>query len=301
MAPVSTSRDESRPVSPSPLRVFGVILLLVFAAEGAIMLALPLLPPAWHGRAVDASLDATILTLTLAPAIWLLVVQPLRRLFEARGALLRRLFEAQEEERARVARDLHDGIGQHLTALLVGLRTIERSDDLLTARDRARELRRIGLRAHEEARGIARDLRPAALDELGLASALEQMCLDFERVHGVRASFRGNAAAVARLDAGAEKALYRIAQEALTNVARHAGASHVEVALERTDGSLELSVRDDGGGRAGTADTGHRRGAGSGLAIMRERAEALGAALHVERRRGEGTRVEVRLPLSERT
>lgn len=293
-------RAEVTPISPSPMRVFAVILLFVFAVEGSIMLALPLLAPAWPGRAADAALDATLLTLTLAPAIWLLAVRPLRRLFEARGALLQRLFETQEEERANVARDLHDGIGQHLTALVVGLRTIEQSSDLETARDRARELRQLGLRAHEEARALARGLRPAALEELGLVSALEQMCLDFEHAHGVRASFRSDAAGVDRLDAGSEKALYRIAQEALNNVARHAEASRVELALAHDRGSTLLSVRDDGRGLARESGGVDRRHTGSGLGIMRERAEAIGASLRIESGREGGTRIEVRLPLAVR-
>jgi signal transduction histidine kinase len=281
----------------SPLRVFALVLLLVFCAEGAIMLALPRVGGAWHGPLADGLLDASLLTLVTAPAVWLLAVVPLRRSFEARGALLQRLFESQEQERAHVARDLHDGVGQHLTALLVGLRAVEDAADAAASRARARELREIAALAHEEIRSLARRLRPAVLEELGLVSALERLCADFERIHDVKVSLRCHGPAIQRIDAAAEEALYRIAQEALSNVARHAAASEVEVELRQDARSTTLSVRDDGRGfEAEEAGAGARREGGFGLASIRERARALGGEFVVRSRAGQGTRLEVRLP-----
>jgi uncharacterized integral membrane protein len=97
MCAVRRRGDDLADITRSPGRVFLLVLLLVFAVEGAIMVALHWLPSAWHGWRADALLDASLLTLLLAPALWLLSVRPLRQLFEARGRLLRRLFEAQEE------------------------------------------------------------------------------------------------------------------------------------------------------------------------------------------------------------
>ena len=293
-----THTEELASVSRSPGRVFLLVLSIVFGVEGAIMLGLAWMPASWHGGASDGLLDASLLTLLLAPGLWLLTVRPLRRLFEARGRLLRRVFESQEEERARVARDLHDGIGQHLTALMVGLRTIEQSADLGTAHQRARELREFGTRAHEDVRALVRGLRPATLMELGLATALEQLCIDFERNHGVTTLLRCEPAPLGRVGTDAESALYRIAQEALTNVARHAHASHVEVRLTRDDGWALLAIADDGRGFA--VDAREASAGGFGLGSMRERAELLGGTLALASKPGEGTSLAVRVPIEPR-
>jgi signal transduction histidine kinase len=280
--------------SRSPLRVFVLVLLIVFSVEGAIMLGLASLPGSWRGWISDVLLDASLLTLLLAPALWLLTVRPLRVLFEARGQLLRRLFDSQEEERIRVARDLHDGVGQHLTALMVGLRTIEQSADLATAQQRARELREIGTRGHEDVRTLVRGLHPATLKELGLAAALEQLCIDFQRTHGVETTLRCEPAPLAHLDAAIETALYRIAQEALNNVARHAEAGHVDVRLTQVDGWTSLTICDDGLGFAIDARTAMI--GGFGLGSMRERAELLGGTLSVVSRPNAGVKLEARVP-----
>lgn len=286
------------PLSPhSPIRVFVLVLLLVFAVEGTIMLLLPQLPARWRGPVVEGLLDAGTLTLIMAPAVWFLAVLPLQQSFEARGRLLQRLLESQEQERARIARDLHDGIGQHLTALMVGLRTVEEAPDFDSARSRARGLRASASLAHGEVRRLARGLRPSILEELGLTSALEQLCEDFQKAHGVKAILRCDIAAGRRLAPSAETALYRILQEALTNVARHADASLVEVTLRQEEASMSLSIRDDGGGfppEGGQAPS--RKERGFGLGSIRERALMLGGVCEVNSSRGRGTEIEVRVP-----
>jgi len=293
-------RHPDPPCAPSsPIRVFALVLLVVFSAEGAIMLLLPLLPAGWHGALVESLLDASTLTLATAPAVWFLAVSPLRRLFEARGSLLRRLFESQEQERARIARDLHDGVGQDLTALLVGLRTLEDAGDLGTARARARDLRELTSAAHSEVRRLARGLRPVILEELGLVSAVERLCEDFQRTHGVEVTLLREPTPAGRLDPEAEAALYRIVQEGLANVARHAQAREVEVRLGQEGPWLTLSLRDDGQGFAAEDLEALRGREGSfGLASIRERTLMLGGACAVRARPGEGTTIEVRVPLT---
>jgi signal transduction histidine kinase len=292
-------RNGEPSLSPSsPIRVFGQVLLLVFSVEGTIMLCFPWLPDAWRSPILASLLDASTLTLIVAPAVWLLSVLPLRRLFEARGRLLERLFESQEQERAAVARDLHDSVGQQLTALMVGLRTVEDAGDLETARARAHDLRKYASLAHSEARRLARGLRPTILEELGLASAIERLCEDFEGSHGWAVVLQRDAASAGRLDPATETALYRIAQEALTNVSRHAGASEVEVGLARDDDGVTLSIHDDGCGfDTEAAATLVRREGGFGLGSIRERTLLLGGALEVRTSPGHGTTLTVRIPV----
>lgn len=296
-APVSPYSAEP-PLSPqSPIRVLVLVLLLVFAAEGMIMLGLQFLPAPWNNPFFSGLLDASALTLVMTPTVWYLVVLPLRRLFEARGRLLRQTFEAQEQERARVARDLHDGIGQHLTALLVGLRNIETADSVEQASARARDLRELAALAHGEVRRLAWGLRPALLEELGLVPSLERLCDDFRRAHATSAVFRCNATTDARFDPAIETALYRIAQEALTNVARHANAGAVEVGLTHDDRTITLSIRDDGRGfDMGEPAARDRNRRGFGLGSIRERVRMLGGELAVSTSPGRGTKLEVRVP-----
>lgn len=282
----------------SPTRVFALVLLVVFAVEGAIMLLLPQLPPTWHGTLADSLLDASLLSIGMAPVLWVLVVLPLRRLLEARGRLLHRLFDAQEQERARLARDLHDGLGQDLTALLVGLRTIEDAGDLATAGARARALRELAAAAHGEARRLARGLRPLLLEELGLVAALDRLREDFARAHSVTTTLESEVLPSGRLEPAVEFAAYRIAQEALANAARHAGARRVELRLRVAGGALHLSVHDDGRGfDAGSLAAAAAGPDGFGLASMRERARMLGGDCTVRSRSGEGTTVMARIPL----
>lgn len=283
---------QSLPLLSSPVRVFAVMLLLVFAAEGLIMLGLPLLPGRWHGTAREGFLDAALLTAVSAPAVWFLLVLPLRRSLEARGNLMRRLFDVREQEASRVARDLHDGVGQNLTAVLVGLRRVVEAGDLETARGRARDLEAIASRAHAEVRDLARGLHPALLDEHGLVVAIERLCETFERSHGIPVRFHPPAADAGRPAGEVEVGLYRIAQEALANVARHAGAQRVDVWLERRGPWIRLAVQDDGVGMP----AGGPRADGLGLGSIRERAWMLGGSCQVRSGRGQGTCVEVRVP-----
>ena len=198
----------------------------------------------------------------------------------------RRALAAQEDERARIARELHDEIGQALTAVMLQLdRAVGRSDPPVRGEvEEARESVRASL---EEVREIARRLRPEALDDLGLASALAALTLDVSRRTGLRIE-RQIAPGLPALSPEEELVVYRVAQEGLTNVARHAGAACAWIALECRDGGVALEVRDDGRGFAHSVE-------GAGLRGMRERALLVGADLAVEPGRGEGTVVRLRL------
>jgi PAS domain S-box-containing protein len=210
-------------------------------------------------------------------------------------ALLRKLVTAQEDERARVARDLHDQLGQQLTALRLALErhrarmaTTEGDDDIEHAVNLAREL-------DVAVDFLAWELRPAVLDDLGLAAALPRYVEEWSAHYGVAGQFRAEGFAAGMLSREAEVVFYRIAQEALTNVLKHAHAARVDILLEARDHWVVMVVEDDGIG----FDQADRRllDAGIGLAGMRERAALIGAALDVESAPGKGTAVFVRRPL----
>jgi two-component system sensor histidine kinase UhpB len=208
----------------------------------------------------------------------------LDRLEDERRESARRALAAQEEERRRIARELHDEIGQTLTGLLLRSEALVKRapedlrEDLEGLRDAARQ-------GAIDARGIARRLRPEALDELGLVSALAALA----RRAGIEVEQRLEPVA---LDAEEELVVYRVAQEGLTNVVRHSGAGHAELILRADGGTATLIVRDDG---AGIAPDAAERGAG--IRGMRERAVLIGARLSVAAT-GHGT--EVRLDIPER-
>jgi two-component system, NarL family, sensor histidine kinase UhpB len=203
---------------------------------------------------------------------------------------------AQEEERRRLARDLHDEVNQALTAILLRLEALAHETPVEREPEVA-ELKKLVNRAMEELLNLARQLRPSALDDHGLVPAVEAQLKRFSARTGIEVRLRteGEPNELAEV---IQTAIYRVAQEALANVARHAGATVVEVDLEAGDGRAELRVRDDGNGfdpgaipRAGT----ERPGAGLGLGGMAERARLVGGQLDVRSAPGGGTSVTLRV------
>ncbi|GGV90356.1 HAMP domain-containing sensor histidine kinase [Streptomyces massasporeus] len=209
------------------------------------------------------------------------------RLEEERAASSARVLSAQEAERRRVAQELHDEVGQTLTAVLLELERVagQAPPGLREEMRQVQETTRAGL---DEVRRIARRLRPGVLDELGLASALKSLATDFG-APGLSVRHRLDAD-LPPLDREAEVVLYRVAQEGLTNVARHARARHAEIVLRRTHTGVELYVRDDGHGTGDAAE-------GAGIRGMRERALLVGAGLALVPGPGGGTEVRLTVPV----
>jgi signal transduction histidine kinase len=208
--------------------------------------------------------------------------------------LSRKLVEMQEDERRRVSRELHDEAGQTLTSLLLTLRLLEREagpGGAVTAR--AEDLRRIAESIQETLHRVATGLRPVALDHLGLVPALQQLVGNFSTSGGPNIVLETLGFGDGRLTTEVETALYRIAQEALTNAVRHAAAREIAVVLERREGHLVLIVEDDG--RGFDADLASRSGR-LGMIGMRERAEMLGGRLLMESSPGSGTTIVVEVP-----
>lgn len=204
---------------------------------------------------------------------------------------------AQEEERKRIARELHDSTSQALTSVLVGLRGLSEACPSDEVRHRAEELRSVASSTLEEVHNLALQLRPSVLDDLGLAAALERYVAECRTRYGLRIELAIRGLGEDRLPPPVETAVYRIAQEALTNVVRHSGATSASVLLDRQESTLLAIVEDDGKGFDLEADgPGGRR---LGVYGMRERAELLGGRLTIESESGRGTSVYVSIPLPE--
>jgi signal transduction histidine kinase len=212
----------------------------------------------------------------------------------ARLELMRRLISAEDDERRRIARELHDETGQSLTALLVGLRAIEEQAVTLDVRSAAQRLRSVAAQTVDNVGRLARGLHPSVLDDKGLAAAARRHVGDYADAFGVAVDLRLESIAALRLPPLVQTTMYRILQEALTNVARHARARTVGVELTDDGTVLELVVRDDGTG----FDVGAalKEASGLGLHGMRERVALLGGSVEIESEPGHGTRVRARIP-----
>src|SRR6478752_10125273 len=217
-----------------------------------------------------------------------------RRMLERLDAERRRTssaaLAAQEEERARVARDLHDEVNQSLTALLLRLEAARVKAPVELAHELA-ETKALANQAMEELLMLARQLRPTALDDLGLKAALAGHVSELGRRGSIGASFDSQGD-FSGLPPDVQLVVYRVAQEALSNAAQHSGAEHVRVRLVREGDRVELTVGDDGSGF--TFDQAAR---GLGIAGMRERALLVGGDVQVESRPDVGTRVSLTVPL----
>ncbi|KKM03963.1 hypothetical protein LCGC14_1769170 [marine sediment metagenome] len=225
----------------------------------------------------------------------------LREKEEVRTHLLNRVISAQEEERKRIARELHDESAQVLATLLVEIGTAEEIMPATAkrARDILSRVKTGATRALTEMRQMILDLRPSALDDLGLVAAVQWYAKTRLEQAGMRMRLKV-AGSQQRLPAAMETALFRIAQEAINNVAKHAGASNVGIRLEFTGTSVSLVVEDDGQGFDMKAVAESKdKSRGLGLLGMRERAALLGGKATIESQSGRGTRVAVEIPVEE--
>ncbi|MGA9534029.1 MAG: ATP-binding protein [Anaerolineales bacterium] len=208
--------------------------------------------------------------------------------------LVNELVRAQEDERSRLSAELHDGAGQELTSLLLRLKAVEGKSDNPDVQGAVQALCTDRSQAIEHVRELSHQLRPPDLDQLGLAPTLRYLVDDMLAETGVRGTFDSNLEGY-RLDPNLEITLYRIAQEALTNVIRHAEAGQARLSLHRCGVDLELVVEDDGVG-FNPNDLGSSGNAHIGLASIQERTERMGGTLEVKTGEGQGTRLMVRIP-----
>lgn len=211
--------------------------------------------------------------------------------------LLDAVIHTQKKERKRMANDLHDGVGQKLTAANVYLKAMEKKWKKGWEDRSLQHLPMVGdlvVKALEEIRGISRDLMPNPLREYGLEEAIRQMVRDLDQeAMGTELKFTCDLKEGRTRDEKVEKAMYRASQEMLNNAIRHAEASHVELTLEEEDNETFLEIKDDGKGFRPSAS---ERGKGSGVSSMKERMLALGGDCVVDSAPGKGTRISVRIP-----
>ncbi|KAA3647339.1 MAG: HAMP domain-containing protein [Chloroflexi bacterium] len=214
---------------------------------------------------------------------------------EARQTLLESLVKAQEGERARLGRELHDSAGQNLTSLLVRLKTIEKQSDTPNMQQSLHTMQDVVSQTIEEIRQISYRLRPAALDEFGLEAAIDTLVSEMSSGTGVSIKRNLNLADI-QLSSELETVIYRIVQEGLTNVIRHAEATRVDLELVKEASALCLRIDDNGCGF--DPNTLVEKGKhGMGLASIRERAEIVGGRLDVFSAPSEGTTIQVEIPL----
>lgn len=220
------------------------------------------------------------------------------RVEESRRDILRQLVTAEEAERTRISRELHDSMSQLMTGLLLGLRGLDRRDAPAEQVARIEELERLADHIARELQHMAVELRPPALDTLGLAGGLQNLLDEWAQRHGVDADFHVRGLDDVRPAPESEFALYRVVQEALTNVLRHAGATHVSIVLERGRGVIRLILEDNGRGfDADDVLAGSPRSGRLGLLGMRERVALIGGELDVESSPGQGCTLFVRVPV----
>jgi signal transduction histidine kinase len=277
---------------PRRLVIVAVLATAGFALAGAS--AWTDLDPAAFSTAFSALLVGAVIAVASGS-----VLDELRRRLARRqrelATLSARLMSAQEEERRRLSRELHDEFGQSLTAVNAYLWLIDRQlpEELVDLRSRTAEARRVVAQTQSAMRELSQLLRPSVLDDFGLVPSLDTHLKTFAARHQIATSLDADGLPD-RLPPEFETAIYRIAQEALTNVARHASAQRVRVALVADDGELRLEVEDDGVGVRPNPDTQAR--AGIGLIGIRERARALGGTVRLESSK-KGVRLRVAMPL----
>jgi PAS domain S-box-containing protein len=221
-----------------------------------------------------------------------------KRAEEERVGLLRKIVTTQEDERSRIARDMHDTLGQRLTALRLKIASLKEScadDKELCAR--VERLAEIGAGLDAEVSFLAWELRPAVLDDLGLVVAADNYVTEWSKHFEIPAEFQSTGLKKTRLDPETETNLYRITQEALNNIYKHAKASRASVLLEKRQKSVVLIIEDDGVGfDPNKKQRVTKSGRGLGLIGIRERAAIVSGSVEIESTPGKGTTIYVRVP-----
>ena len=228
----------------------------------------------------------------------------LKRAEAERHHLLRRLASAQEEEQRRISRELHDQIGQTVTGLSLGLKALEqglaKGSHGEAATEQVRWLEQLAAEIGRDIHRTASDLRPTAIDDLGIFKAIEAYVADWQERYGVRVDIQ-TFGRDDKLPADVAAVLYRLVQEGLTNVLKHASASKVSIVLEKKTEGLALVIEDDGVGfdpeTVGRLAAGSGRTPGLGLSGMRERVALLGGTIVIESSQGKGSTIFVQVPL----
>lgn len=295
-----------------PVQLSGRAAAPVAAGAQGALLAVPLLAKdrllgvlvasrasAWPFVEADVSLLTTAANQLSIAMENVRLFQEVRVKEEHRGELLSKLLTAHEDERRRIARELHDEVSQSLTGLMIGLMAARRVSDAESLRDRLASIYASTEATLEEVRKIIHDLRPTVLDDLGLVSAVRVHARNMLESAGVKLIFDAYGFGTRRLPAHMETAVFRVAQEAITNIGRHAQASMASVRLTLRDGRLVLSVEDDGVGFDPAKVGARKEDRRVGLLGMAERASLIGGDLRIDSGPGQGTRIRMTLDVGD--
>ncbi|WP_332651523.1 sensor histidine kinase [Lysinibacillus sp. 54212] len=217
------------------------------------------------------------------------------KLYETEKNLSRQVFEAHEEERKRVSRELHDSIGQSLYSILVTLNTVNKDQSVQKNEESLDTIKVMTQEAMKEVKEIARSLRPSTLDDLGFIPALRSYLDSYKRIHNSSVHFEIEKG-VGRLQPEAETALYRICQEALNNTAKYAKATEVYVSLDTDGDAVNLTIKDNGIGFCVEDYLKDAQRRGIGLYSIKERAEGVGGSAQFHSKVNEGTTIEIVVP-----
>ena len=222
----------------------------------------------------------------------------LRHEMDEREALRRKLLHAQEEERRRIARELHDQMGQNLTALNVGLKSLLDGQSRSGLGSRVQHLQELATQTARDLHRVAVELRPAALDDLGLVKAIRALIETWSTRYRIDVDFEAGQYKAAGISSEIETILYRIIQEALNNVAKHSGAKRVALVLRRTEEQVQAIIEDDGRGFDARVTSQSGNGSGRlGLLGIRERLGIVGGDFKIESAPGSGATLFVRIPI----
>jgi signal transduction histidine kinase len=224
-----------------------------------------------------------------------------RRMQEQLRLLSRQLLSAQEEERKKISRELHDVIAQSLTSINVRLADLKK-EAALNTKGLEQSIARTQQLVEQSVNTVhrfARELRPTVLDDLGLIPALHTFMKSFREQTGIRVSLSGPAA-VTKVNSDKRTVLFRVAQEALTNVARHAQASQAEVSIQKLDSAICMKIKDNGKGFQTERVLHGKKKNRLGLLGMRERLEMVGGNITIESTPGKGTTIQAQVPLADR-
>ena len=281
------------PVNPE--RIFVTVLVVSFATEFSVMSMLPLIVPEGSSKTLEAAIDSCLLTAILAPIVWFRVIRPIQLLSQSRLSFLRLSMIAQETERTRIKQELHDGLGQTLTSMMLGLRAIEETTGESKVVEIVRQLRRTGAVLHDDLRRIVSGLHPTVLDQGGLQLAVTDMANEFGRVANAQIRVTATDLDNQRFGRNYETLVYRIIQESVNNAVKHSGASEIGISLVLKEQVLKVEVTDNGCGFSPRL-TSEKSKTSYGLIGLRERALAVGGTIEIVSGKA-GTRIRAELPV----
>ncbi len=262
------------------------------------MLVLPLILPSNSSRLVESIVDTLLLSALLSPLLLWLVVRPLREAVRFRERYMAQLMTRIEEERSHIAQELHDSVGQTLTLLVSGLKTLQQPAPADEVVQRSADLQKLGQQSLKDIRQIMLGLRPTILDDLGLGPALQRLAEDAMKQCPLNIQVVCELDSEERLPQDVEIALFRIVQEAITNAIKHAHAHGMTILVRLVDKSIFLDVSDDGCGMdAGQLPKLQQTDGHLGLIGMRERINLLGGEFQLRSIPGQGTQIAARIPM----